>query len=99
MDLGRRIVVYGPAGSGKTTVSRAIGERLGLAVVELDHLFWRQSDWEEPPVEEFRERVLSHLHGLSGWVCDGNYSMVRGDILPMADAAVWLKLPFHAVYR
>jgi hypothetical protein len=33
-----------------------------------------------------------------GWVCDGNYHMVRDLVLSHADAVVWLKLPFRVVY-
>lgn len=34
----------------------------------------------------------------NGWVCDGNYGAVRDLILPQADTAIWLRLPFHVVY-
>lgn len=94
----RRIAVYGHSGSGKTTVARRIGDLLDLPVIELDALFhW--PNWEETPEDEFRAKVGSTLDQHSGgWVCDGNYRVVRDIVLPQADAVVWLLLPFRVVY-
>jgi len=49
----RRIAVTGTSGSGKSTVARILGARLGLPVVELDALFWGPA-WTEPRSEERR---------------------------------------------
>ncbi len=96
--IGRRIAVRGPTGSGKTTVARQLGHRLGLPVIELDALF-HQPNWEPTPEEEFRQKVLDALGKCpDGWVCDGNYGMVRDIVLPRADTVVWLRLPFRVAY-
>jgi len=94
----RRIAVFGPSGSGKTTLARRIGEALSLPVVELDALY-HQPNWTPTPDDEFRTKVIGTLdsHG-GGWVCDGNYGMVRDLVLERADAVVWIKLPFRVVY-
>ncbi len=94
----RRIAVYGPSGSGKSTLARQIGAALGLPVVELDALF-HQPGWVPTPEDEFRAKVAGALDAYrDGWVCDGNYHMVRDLVLARADAVVWLKLPFRVVY-
>lgn len=94
----KRITVYGPSGSGKSTLGRRLGERLGLPVVELDALFHRPN-WQPTPDAEFRNKVLSTISShADGWVCEGNYRAVRSEILPLADTAVWLRLPFRVVY-
>ncbi len=96
--IGRRIIVYGPSGSGKTTVSRRIGELLQLPVIELDALF-HQPNWEPTPDDEFRVKVLAALdRHEDGWVCDGNYSRVRDDVLPRAETVIWLRPPFRVTY-
>lgn len=96
--IGRRVAVYGPSGSGKSTVARQIGDRLGLPVIELDALFHRPN-WEPTPTDEFREKVLEVLGGHNdGWVCDGNYGMVRDIVLPNAETVIWLRLPFPLVF-
>ena len=79
-------------------MARRIGELLDLPVVELDAVFWRPN-WEPTPAEEFRAKVLDTLNTHDGgWVCDGNYAMLRDAILPMADTLVWLRIPFVVAY-
>ncbi len=96
--IGRRIAVYGPSGSGKTTLGRQLGELLSLPVVELDSMFHREN-WEPTPLDEFRESVQARLDEYAdGWVCDGNYGMVREIVLLRAETLVWLRLPFRTVY-
>ncbi len=96
--IGRRVVVYGPAGAGKTTVARRIGRLLSLPVVELDELYW-QPNWEPTPSDEFRTKAVTTLERhTAGWVCDGNYAMLRDAVLPMADTVVWLRPPFRVAY-
>lgn len=97
-DSARRIAVYGPTGSGKTSLAAEIARRLGLAHVELDAIFWLP-DWEEKPVAEFRTEVAATLAGhTGGWVADGNYSQVRDVVLAEADMVVWLHLPLRVTF-
>ena len=97
-EIGRRIVVYGPAGSGKTTVAAGIAYSIGVPHIELDAIFWLP-DWTPKPWEQFREDVSLVLgDSPDGWVCDGNYSHVRDIVLPLADTVVWLRLPFPVVF-
>ena len=96
--IGRRIAVYGPTGSGKSTVARELGSRLGVPVIELDALFHRPN-WEPTPEDEFRAKVLVELdESADGWVCDGNYSMVREIVLPRADTVVRLRLSWRVSF-
>ncbi len=85
---GRRVVVVGSTGSGKTTFARRLAARLGLPHIELDALHW-DPNWTPVPPERFRERVAGAI-GLEGWVVDGNYSAARALIWARADTLVWL---------
>ena len=97
--MGRRINVTGLAGSGKTTISGIVAQRLGLGHIELDELF-HGPNWTPPPADEFRRRVLAAIDGLDGWVVDGNYEGYLEDlVLARADTLVWLDLPLHVCLR
>ena len=97
-QIGRRIVVYGPTGSGKTTIARDIARSINVPHVELDAVFW-MPEWEEKSLEQFRHDVSAVLDvNTDGWVCDGNYGRVRDLTLPLADTVVWLRLPFWLVF-
>lgn len=87
-----RISVVGVSGSGKTTVGRALAERLGVPYVELDALH-HGPGWTEASADELRARVAPLVVG-ERWVIDGNYRSKLGDlVIARADTVVWLDLP------
>jgi hypothetical protein len=90
-----RINVTGTSCSGKTTLARAIAQRLGLPYTELDALFWGPG-WEPVPFEVFHARVTDAVRG-DRWVLDGGYSTVRPHIWERADTVVWLDYPMPLV--
>ena len=87
----RRILVIGSGGAGKSTLSRQLGERLGLPVVHLDALYWRPG-WTTMPEDEF-DRELARLLAANAWVLDGNYSRTLDLRIPAADTIIFLDLP------
>lgn len=92
----RRVHVVGTSGSGKTTVARAIADKLGIRHIELDAINW-QPGWTELPKDQFYERVREETkHG--DWTIDGNYSAVREIIWDRVDTIVWLDMPFIPVF-
>ena len=94
--MGRRILVLGASGNGKTTVACTLAARLGVPHVELDALH-HGPNWSEPPADEFRRRVAAALDG-DGWVADGDYSSKLGDlVLERADTVVWLDQPLPLI--
>jgi hypothetical protein len=91
----QRVVVVGTSGSGKTHLAQALAQRLGLAHVELDALFW-QPHWQGTPREVFREKVSAAL-AAPAWALDGNYRSVRDLTWGRATALVWLDYPLPLV--
>lgn len=91
----RRINVIGTSCSGKSTLARALGRRLGLPVVELDALFWGPR-WTPVPHETFRARVEAAASAET-WVIDGSYSVIRHITWGRADTIVWLDYPMPLV--
>jgi adenylate kinase family enzyme len=96
--LGRRIMIHGVTGSGKTTLSRRLSQLLGLGVIEMDAIR-HDGGWDATPWEEFRERVRALLDSCpQGWVTDGNYSRVADIPLERTDTLIWLHLPQRVTF-
>jgi adenylate kinase family enzyme len=82
----RRILVWGAPGTGKSTLARAIGARLGLPVIHLDAEYWRPG-WVAPAQEEWLAQVTA-LAARDAWVMDGNYSATWHLRLPLSAAGL-----------
>ncbi len=90
--MKRVAVIASASGNGKTTVGRALADRLGVPFVELDALVWG-AGWSEASADDLRRRVEPLLAG-DDWVVDGTYHRKLGDlVLRHADTVVWLDLP------
>ncbi len=97
--VGKRIVIWGPTGSGKTTLSRRLGELLQLGVVELDGIR-HATGWDSTSWEDFRLRLAETLDAHPrGWISDGNYSPVSDVYLSRADTLIWLRPPWRTSFR
>jgi adenylate kinase family enzyme len=87
----QRIAIVGCSGGGKSTLARALGERLGLPVVHLDTLFWKPG-WVESPIEEFRPRVEAAA-AQERWIIEGNFTSASALRFARADTVIWIDLP------
>lgn len=86
-----RILIYGVTGSGKTTLARAVAERLGLPWHEVDSLTW-EPNWTTVPLETQIERVERIVAG-DAWVLDTAYSKWKDIPLARAQLVVGLDFP------
>jgi adenylate kinase family enzyme len=87
-SVGRRVVVTGLAGAGKSTFSRALAAKTGLPVIVLDVHFWLPR-WTEPAEAVWREKQKRLLAG-DDWIADGNYHGTLDLRLERADTVVFL---------
>ena len=83
-----RILILGCGGSGKSTLSNLVGEKLGLPVVHLDRLWWKEG-WVERTTEEFDALLRQELQK-EAWVIDGNYARTLPLRLPACDTVFFL---------
>ena len=90
--IGRRVIVTGMAGSGKSTFSRALSARTGLPVIHLDLHYW-QPGWQRPSDEQWRATQHRLLAG-DAWIADGNYSDTLDLRLARADTVIVLDTPW-----
>lgn len=92
ISVGRRVVVTGMAGAGKSTFARALSAKTGLPVIHLDFHFWKPG-WVEPADDEWREKQRGLLAG-DAWIVDGNYHGTLDLRLERAETVVFLDTPW-----
>lgn len=87
----RRVMIVGGAGSGKSTMARALGARTGLPVYHMDHIHWRPG-WEARPRDARRAMALD-VEARDAWIFEGGFSTTYVNRLSRADTVIWLDLP------
>eukprot|EP00873_Tetraselmis_striata_P030628 jgi/Tetstr1/450892/TSEL_037928.t1 len=83
-------MVLGPTNSGKSTLTEALGLRLGVPTVHLDQLrHMPHTDWKQRPDAEF-----AALHDAAvaepAWIMDGSYSALMPQRLARATGIIVL---------
>lgn len=86
-----RIIVIGCPGSGKTTLSKQLTNKLGLPLIHLDVLHWRDG-WQTIPKDEFDRLLIDELVK-PNWIIDGNYNRTIPLRLQYCDTVIWLDYP------
>lgn len=89
----RRVLIIGPCGAGKSTLSAQLGQKLNLPVFHMDKLNWNPG-WVESSKDEIRER-LSGIVATERWLIDGNYGGTLTPRLERADTVVYLDFPIR----
>src|SRR5438094_5435235 len=78
-----RVLIFGNAGSGKTTLALALAREHGLAHVALDQLAWNAPAVRKP-LEESAAEVRCFLGAHDAWVVEGCYGDLLEFVLPTA---------------
>jgi adenylate kinase family enzyme len=75
----QRIVIYGNAGSGKTTMAREVARELDVPHLCLDDIAWAASAVRKP-MRESLDELETFIAANPGWVIEGCY----GDLIEAA---------------
>jgi adenylate kinase family enzyme len=93
----RRILVAGSTGAGKTTLARALSERLTIPFHEMDALAFAGPGWQE---NARLVRDVSRICSGPCWIFDSlGYPQVRDLLWSRADTIVWLDYSRAVVMR
>lgn len=92
MGMSRGIIIFGPAGSGKTTLGRMTAEKLGFPYFDIDDYIWRK-DTERPfsvmfSREEKISRLMTDISKESHFVMAGSMDSFNAPFVPLFDLAV-----------
>lgn len=87
----KRIMVIGGCGSGKSSLSKKLSDKLRIPLFHLDQFYW-QPNWVE--MEKTRwEETVSTLAEKPKWIIDGNYSGTMDTRIKRADTIIYLDFP------
>ena len=89
----QKIIVIGCPGSGKSTFSRLLKDKLNLPLYYLD-MFFHKSDKSTYTKEEF-DLKLNEVLNLDSWIIDGNYMRTLALRLEYADTVFFFDLPIE----
>ncbi len=84
-----RILILGPSGTGKTTLSIKLSKLLNIPSLHLDGISFNEG-WVLRKQEEIREDLLNFLNDNEKWVIDGNWRKSLDLRLEYADTLIYL---------
>lgn len=87
----KKVLVIGCPGSGKTTFSRKLQNKLHLPLIHLDKIF-HNPDKTHMPREEFDALIIQILNK-SEWIIDGNYNRTLEMRITFCDTIFLFDLP------
>jgi adenylate kinase family enzyme len=86
----QRIFIIGASGSGKTSLARALGERLGIPVHNLDDLTMDPRPGRQPLPEVQRRLAVDRIVASERWIAEGIHLGWTDPLLEAADLVIWL---------
>lgn len=93
----KRFNVIGTSGSGKSTFSQQLADRLAIPYVQMDALFWGPN-WYQSSDDELFPKVQQALNQ-DTWVLDGNYTRTIPIKWARVDCVIWLDYAFLRTVR
>lgn len=85
---GKRIIILGCPGSGKTTFANKLHELTGIPLIHLDSIWWK-ADRTHISRDEFDKRLAMAISGPE-WLTEGDYSRTYEVRIRACDVIVFL---------
>lgn len=87
----QRVMIIGPCGAGKSTLSFDLAKRLDLPLIHMDKLNW-QPGWFDAGNERLRGLLAAEV-ARERWLIEGNYGSSMDLRLARADTVIYLDYP------
>jgi len=90
-----RLFIIGAAGSGKTTLSKEIGNQLNIKPVNLDDIFWDNTlnAYGIKRNEIERDKLLDEEINKSSWIIEGAYISWPLKAMKYSDRIIYVNTP------
>ena len=97
MKLGKKIIVIGCCGSGKSTLSMKLHDITGIPLIHLDNIWWKQ-DRTHISRDEFDQK-LNEIFQDDSWILDGDYSRTYEVRIKACDTVIFLDYDLNECMR
>lgn len=89
-----RTVIFGNTASGKSWLSRRLGERLSSIVVDLDQIRWVDGDFSCKESVQVAIAKTSEKAEQEQWIIEGIYGWLVSPIIDRATSLIWTDIPW-----
>ncbi|WP_218962571.1 (d)CMP kinase [Sphingobacterium sp. 1.A.5] len=90
-SLGEKICIIGPSSSGKSSLAKALGNKLDFKVLYLDQIaHLPNTNWQPREKELIRADHHEFINKNNNWIIEGNYSFLMKDRFSSASCIIWL---------
>jgi hypothetical protein len=90
-----RILILGNSGSGKSWLSRELGERLKIMATDLDEVHWEPGGFSVPRDKDAAKATVRQIASQEIWIIEGVYGWLAQESLSRATALIWLDMPLE----
>lgn len=87
----KKIIVFGNAGSGKTTLAKILHAKFHIPLYHLDRYYWKPG-WERIDREEFA-KIHRALCERDQWILEGSYPKFLPERVTYAEVVIFLDIP------
>ncbi len=88
--MARGIIIFGPSGTGKTTLGKMAADALGWPYFDIDDYIWKVKFTQMYPREERKNRLLRDTSEGEHFVMAGSMDSFHDPFDPLFDLAVFL---------
>jgi uridine kinase len=88
-----RILIVGNSGSGKSWLSRELGQRLKIAPIDLDTVHWEPGGFQVARDKAMARAIVREIASQDIWIMEGVYGWLAQEILSRVTALIWLDMP------